>query len=241
MALPGAERIWLWIGTIGMLLGMLYFVGRGWDVEDEDAQEYYIITIFVAATAFTAYLSMATGYGVIHLPFKRQPVYWARYADWLITTPLLLVDLALLADAGRNTIATLVGLDVAMVLTGAVATLTTEGVLGLGVDGTRLLWWGVSTGYFLALLYLLLGRLSEQADRRGGRAADVFRTLRTLTAVLWTLYPVVWLVGPSGLGVIGLFAETAAFMVLDLAAKIGFGALLLQSREAIGASPTAAE
>jgi len=36
MAQPGGEAIWLWIGTAGMFLGMLYFIARGWGVQEED-------------------------------------------------------------------------------------------------------------------------------------------------------------------------------------------------------------
>ncbi len=30
MPQPGSESIWLWLGTLGMFLGMLYFIARGW-------------------------------------------------------------------------------------------------------------------------------------------------------------------------------------------------------------------
>jgi len=51
--------------------------------------------------------------------------------------------------------------------------------------------------------------------------------------VLWALYPMVWLVGTEGLGLLPLYWETAAFMVLDVAAKVGFGFLLLRSRSVL--------
>ena len=67
---------------------------------------------------------MATGAGSTILDDGRE-FYYFRYIDWLITTPLLLLDLALLALArpGRNVglIAGLIGLDVVMILTGLAA------------------------------------------------------------------------------------------------------------------------
>jgi len=238
MAQPGSESVWLWIGTVGMLLGMLYFIAKGRSETDEQMQEFYIITIFVPAIAFTSYLLMALGYGVIEIPNHNQPIYWARYADWLFTTPLLLVDLALLAGASRNTMATLVGLDAAMIVTGLVGTLNGEGLdaLGLSIGGVRLIWWGVSTGFFLVLLYYLLGTLSSQAKDAPSDVLGTFSTLRNLTVVLWTAYPFVWLVGSEGLGVLPLYWETAAFMVLDLTAKVGFGLILLSSRETLNSA-----
>jgi bacteriorhodopsin len=236
MAQPGSESVWLWIGTAGMLLGMLYFIAKGWSERDEQMQEFYIITIFIPAIAFVSYLSMALGYGVIDIPNHEDPIYWARYADWLFTTPLLLVDLALLAGANRNTMATLVGLDVGMILTGLVAALNTEGALGIGNDGVRLVWWGVSTGFFVVLLYYLLATLSSQAKNAPSDVQSTFGTLRNLILVLWSAYPVVWLVGSEGLGLVGLYPETAAFMVLDLTAKVGFGIILLSSRNTLNSA-----
>jgi hypothetical protein len=123
---PEGESIWLLIGTAGMLLGMVYFIAAGWGENDPRKQEFYVITVFVPAIAAVSYLAMSLGYGVttITVDDAERTIYWARYADWLFTTPLLLMDLALLADADRNTIATLIGLDVAMVVTGLMGALT---------------------------------------------------------------------------------------------------------------------
>jgi bacteriorhodopsin len=165
-------------------------------------------------------------------------IYWARYADWLFTTPLLLIDLALLANADRTTIGTLVGLDVMMILTGLAGALSREGQL------VRIVWWAISTGALVVLLYLLLGTLSEKASRQSGEVAALFSQLRNLTLVLWAIYPVIWILGTEGgVEVIPLGVETVAFMILDLAAKVGFGFLLLRSRDvlsAAGASPARA-
>ncbi|MFC6837078.1 bacteriorhodopsin [Halomarina ordinaria] len=232
---PGGERLWLLLGTIGMTIGTLYFVQQGRGEQNPRKQEFYIITVFITAIASVAYLAMALGFGVttIQVGGETTPIYWARYADWLFTTPLLLLDLALLAGANRNTIATLVGLDVGMILTGLVATLTTQGALGLSADAVRLVWWGVSTGFFLVLLYVLLGTLSRSASDRPSEVEELFSTLKNVIIVLWAAYPVVWILGTEGVGLVGLGVETAVFMVLDLSAKVGFGVILLRSRSVL--------
>lgn len=232
-------------GTALMFLGMLYFISSGWGETDEKRQEFFIITIFIAAIAFVNYLAMLLGFGVAELTVAAGeepiPIYWARYTDWFFTTPLLLLDLGLLAGASRNELAALVGLDAAMIGTGALATLTGTGkvvgagttLLGLGVGAQRLIWWGVSTALLLVLLYFLFGTLTQKAGRLGGQARSTFTTLRNVVLVLWLAYPVWWIVGTEGLGVVGLGIETAGFMVLDVTAKIGFGIILLSSREAL--------
>ncbi|MFD1512423.1 bacteriorhodopsin [Halomarina rubra] len=229
MAEVGAESLWLWIGTAGMTLGTLYFVGRGRGVTDRKMQEFYIITIFITTIAASMYLLMATGFGLTEVQVGGEPlaIYWARYADWIFTTPLLLLDLALLAGAHRNTIATLVGLDVFMIATGVIAALEPNATF-------RILWWGISTGALFVLLYVLYSVLSADVSTKPPQVQRLFGQLRTLTVVLWLAYPIVWLVGTEGtLELIPLYWETAAFMVLDLSAKVGFGLLLLRSRSTL--------
>ncbi|SEO69167.1 bacteriorhodopsin [Halogranum amylolyticum] len=238
MVTVGAESLWLWIGTLGMTIGTLYFVGRGRGVTDKKMQEFYIITIFITTIAAAMYLLMATGFGLtqVQVGNRTLDIYWARYADWVFTTPLLLLDLALLAGANRNTIATLVGLDVFMIATGLIAALEPNATY-------RIMWWGISTGALLALLYILVGTLSKQVETRDAEVQSLFSTLRNLTMVLWLLYPVVWILGTEGtIGILPLYWETAAFMVLDLSAKVGFGFLLLRSRAVLekASTPTAA-
>jgi Bacteriorhodopsin-like protein. len=58
------EGIWLGIGTIGMLLGMVYFMAKGWDVQDPNEEEFYVITILIARIAASSYLSMFFGFGL---------------------------------------------------------------------------------------------------------------------------------------------------------------------------------
>lgn len=235
---------WLWIGTAGMLLGMLYFIASGWGETNEKRQEFYIVTIFITAIAFVNYLAMALGFGVTQVTVagEQLPIYWARYTDWFFTTPLLLLDIGLLAGASRNELATLVGLDAAMIGTGALATLTGDwaAISGISTEVQRLVWWGVSTAFLLVLLYFLFGALSEKVRQLPSETQSTFSTLRLMILVLWLIYPVWWIIGTEGLlgdpGLITLQIETAGFMVLDLTAKIGFGIILLRSHDVLDAA-----
>jgi bacteriorhodopsin len=229
MATPGSEAIWLWIGTAGMFAGTLYFVARGWSVTDPKQQLFYILSIFITTIATVSYFMMATGFGLtqVEVGGVMLDIYWARYADWMFTTPLLLLDLALLAGASRNTMYTLVGLDVLMIATGAIAAFTASAPI-------RIVWWGVSTALLLFLLYFLVKALNDAADQQTESVRSLTTTLRNMLIVLWLAYPVVWILGTEGtLGILPLYYETAAFMVLDLVAKVGFGFVLLRSHSVL--------
>lgn len=85
---------------------------------------------------------MATGHGVSyhhtrvrhahkHVPDTHEDVYrqvyWARYVDWSLTTPLLLLDLALLANLNGAHTLIAIAADVIMILTGLFAAFGSEG------------------------------------------------------------------------------------------------------------------
>ena len=235
------EAIWLGIGFVGMLLGTFYFIAKGWGVTDPEQQEYFILTIMVPAIATASYLAMFLGFGhsIVDVPGGEEGlrIYWARYADWLFTTPLLLIDLALLADADRNTIYALVLTDAFMIVTGLVGALENNALT------YRYIWWLVSTISFVFLLYMLYGALSAKISGMDDDTASTFTTLRNLTLLLWTFYPIVWIIGTEGAGLVPLTVETILYMVLDLSAKVGFGFILLRSRAILGdtSTPTPSE
>ena len=100
------------------------------------------MTTLITVTAAISYFGMATGHGVSvhtvqvrhqhdHVPdtFEeiQREVYWARYVDWSLTTPLLLLDLSLLAGLNGAHILIAVVADIIMILTGLFAAFGTEG------------------------------------------------------------------------------------------------------------------
>ena len=230
------EGIWLALGTVLMMLGMVYFLAQGWGVEDPRRKEFYIITTLIPGIAAASYLSMFFGFGLTEVPLETGrvvDVYWARYADWLFTTPLLLLDIGLLAGASNRDIGALVGLDAFMIVTGLAATL-------MKVVIARYAFWTISTIAMLFLLYFLFAVFTEAASDLDEDAKGTFNVLRNLILVAWTLYPILWLIGTEGAGVVNLYVETLLFMILDVTAKVGFGFILLRSRAITdeGSAPT---
>lgn len=72
--------------------------------------------------------TVASGHGHVEVNFggHYRDVYYARYLDWLITTPLLLVDVLLIAKLPTSSWFFAIFADVAMVLTGLFGGLVTE-------------------------------------------------------------------------------------------------------------------
>lgn len=231
----GLGTTFLWIGTVGMLLGLLAFVAMTASAREENKAFYYI-TALIPLIAVSMYFAMALaasnngGFGVAKI--DGHPFFYARYIDWVFTTPLLLLDIALIAlPAGRGRFAligTLIAADIYMILTGLIGGLTT--------GPAKYAWWGASCVAFALILYVIVTRLFAAARSQDAAVGGLVRTLGTVILVLWTAYPIVWLLGTEGLSLFGsdsLTVEIILYAILDVSAKVGFGFLLLSNRKAL--------
>jgi bacteriorhodopsin len=145
--------------------------------------------------------------------------------DWVLTTPLLLLGLLLIAMPRAGTpvdrptvIAGVLGADVFMIATGFLAA-TSEG------DAARWIFYTVSCIAFIAILATAWGPMARAADMAG--TAPLYRRLLTVLTVLWLVYPILWVLGTEGIGVLGLVGEVWVFAVIDVSAKVLFGLLLV--------------
>jgi bacteriorhodopsin len=225
-----AVETWLWIGTIGMLLGavILYFaLVSNKSLRDEgDYQSHF----YVPLIAFTLYLLMALGAGALVTSTGRV-YYFARYIDWSITTPLLLYSLVTsgLHGTGIKRPALVVGLlgaDVYMILTGFVAGLS---------DNPSVKWtfYICSCAAFIAIYGLLFGPF-KKLTATGPHASTYMKKAMFLSAI-WFAYPVVFLIGQEGFRIWSATWDAVFFTLLDLIAKVVYGvwAVSLAKKSAI--------
>ncbi len=58
--------------------------------------------------------------------------------------------------------------------------------------------------------------------------------MATLLTALWIGYPVIWALGPSGIGLYGPVANTALFVLLPIVSKVGFSIYDLSELRRLG-------
>lgn len=223
-------RIWLLLGTIGLVLGTGYFVRAGWGETETAKRRLSAIVVAVTAIGGLAYLLLALGYGATTVRYggETHTVYWLQFVDWLVTTPLILLALSLLAAGTRRTTAALVGFDASMVVLGLATVLTSQGMGGLDADTLRIGLFGASVLAYLGVFLLLVRPLSRSAAEQSTEIAMLFSMLRNVVVVLFGLYPIVWLLGHV-LNVLPTTGLLLAYLLLNLLVKIGFGTLLLRA------------
>lgn len=217
----GTATTWAALGAIGMGLGTLPPLWGLWT--DPDRRGQYLVLSGVTGVAAVAYALMAVDVGTVTVSGRVVSV--ARYVDWLITTPLILLFLTMLGNTGRGSLARLIVADVALLVLGGVAVVVPGPIRWLAFAG------GVAA--FGVLLYELYYHIPTRTTFATERTRTLFVTLRNLTIVLWALYPVAWVLAPSGIGLLTRDMAMLVIAYLDLISKAAFVALAVDGLHAL--------
>lgn len=209
-------RLWLWIAFTGMTIGTLIFGFKSVQTRRREGMEFHLESFFITLWAATLYLTMALGETVTEV--RGETVFWGRYVDWLVTTPLLLLELGVVAGLRPKLLAGVLGADIFMILTGLLANLESL--------PTAYLWYTISTGAFVAIALSLFTEFAASADLRSPRINQLFKKLRNILITLWVAYPIIWILGAEGIEFIPTGIEVALYAIVDLCAKVGFGLVL---------------
>ncbi len=214
--------------TFLILSGITIYFWYRIEVQAAPASRLIRPLILIPLFAAVSYGLMTMEIGTIQI--NGTSLYLPRYIDWLLTTPLIIAIISALALGipvvrMHRLYLVLVFADGAMIVTGIAAALTT------GVWSS--IWYGISTAFFIWMMVLLFGPIRRNISEEQINIRHLFMRLLILIAVLWPIYPVVWLVAPSGLGILDLETEIALYAILDVFAKGIFGYLILSDQETL--------
>jgi len=236
----------LWVVCVLMGISSLIFYAMALRVPVQK-RLFHILTAFITTFAFVSYFAMATGDGISykkstevqthkHVPDTYQDtyreVYWARYVDWSLTTPLLLLDLSFLAGLNGASILVAVVADLIMVLVGLFA--------AFGHSSQKWVYYAIACAAYLVIIWQLgyNGRAMVQA--KGKKTATFFYAIAGFTLILWTLYPIIWGFA-DGARTVGPDGEIIAYAILDILAKPVFGFWLLFTHDSVSETSTSLE
>merc|ERR1712070_1214159 len=161
-----AGRIGLWIAFGCMFLPFLWFWMSA-QKKPVGQRKFEYLSMTINGIASLAYLTMAFGYGATSV--NGQEFFFARYVDWTLTTPLMLLDLILLghgAKAQVETICHVLAIDALMIIGGLIGALQ-------GAWLTAIFWCGYPIAWVLhegtsiisldtaVIIYLILDTISK--------------------------------------------------------------------------------
>ena len=211
-----------------MAVATLSFIGLSY-TKPRTHRIFHYITAAITMVATIAYYSMGSnlGWTPINVEFQRskgivrgnaREIFYVRYIDWVITTPLLLMDLLLTSGLPWPSVMYTILIDEVMIITGLSGALTyTTYKWGYWTFGMTALFW---------IAYVLVFEARKHAYALGSDIGRTFLICGAWTTFLWFLYPIAWGLSEGG-NVIAPDSEAVFYGILDICAKPIFGALLL--------------
>jgi len=152
-----------------------------------------------------------------------------RYMDWLLTVPLLLIEILLvmkLDEREYNSKAWTLGLGSAlMIVSGYYGELVVSGDLT-----PRWMCWFLSMSFFLYIVYELLVGLSEATNSEPDPViAGKIRTAQVMTVISWCTYPIVYLFPMFGISAAkAVMGIQIGYCASDIISKCGVGLVIYQ-------------
>ncbi|MEY3649732.1 MAG: hypothetical protein RL370_435 [Actinomycetota bacterium] len=149
-----------------------------------------------------------------------------RYVDWLLTVPLLLVEviavLALAKEVSRSLITRLVPASAAMIALGYPGEISSD-------QNTQVMYGVLSTLPFIYILYVLFVELGKSLERQPAGVAETVGRLRLLLIATWGVYPIAYIFNIVGDASASSFVTVqVGYTVADVLAKCVFGLTILK-------------
>ncbi len=158
-----------------------------------------------------------------------------RYADWLLTVPLLVAELVAVSGIAKDKVkGVTTKLAVAAVLMIAFGY---PGEIAEPGSSASMMWWAIAMVPFLYILWeLFAGEVGKALKGQSGEIGKKLNNLRYVLLVTWTVYPIAYLLGDSESFLAKAFDLSAGdsstliqvgYTVADVLAKPGYGLLIL--------------
>jgi len=175
-----------------------------------------------AETGAAAQAGMALDFGFAHYNVGY------RYIDWLLTVPLLLVELVavlgLVKAIQSSLLKRLVPAAAAMIILGY------PGDIHVQLFGLSNSMWGLlSTIPFLYIMYVLWVELSKSLSSQSEKVRKIFQGLRLLLIATWGVYPITFIMAMNSTGAPTadeVVAREIGYSIADILAKCLFGLII---------------
>jgi sensory rhodopsin len=161
---------------------------------------------FITATSYSIMsIGLATSESV-----DGQIIYWSRWLFYIVACPLLVYDIAKILSIIQEEYPKLAFLTGLTMLNGFLASfITTQ---------SRWVFFILSSIAFICLLYLIFQ----------GKNNPKIKFIKPFVLGGWSLFPLVFLLAPTGFGILQTLASESLYLILDLVTKLFFGILTIK-------------
>ncbi len=224
------DTTWYLIYISAMAAGALLFWVWSRDPKGVPKDEYWVAMV-IPIWSGLMYFGMLTGQTVIEMP-GRDPLYLGRYLDWIVTTPLLLWALVSTAHFRRHMqrplLAGVIAANIMMIVAGFMGDWASQ-------DWAKWTWFTIGVVCLLIILAITWGRLRATAYEQGDDVGRAYVKVAAFLSLAWLGYPLIWALGPSGVGALPIDTELALFVLLPIVSKVGFSIFDLYELRKLGA------
>jgi len=239
---PNGHRT-LWVVFALMLVSFLAFSALSWSVP-ASKRIFHSLTTTIVLISGLSYFIMATGGGFyFHRSLIRhkhdhgvpdtfqtvhRQVHWIRYVELMLTSPLILADLALLSGLNGSNLFSAIVADLVIIV---------AGFFGATAWGTKAKWgWFVIAiiAYLWVVYTLAMGTRTARA--KGTTVSKFYIAIMSYTVIVWLAYPIIWTVASSTGRRMAVDGEVLAYGILDVLSKGVFGAWLLYTYQRVADS-----
>jgi bacteriorhodopsin len=156
-----------------------------------------------------------------------------RYADWMLTVPLLIVELYIVTKArdasksARSSMTMLILATIGMLVTGYIGETYVAGSETGNALLMRAIWGTISSVFFAYIVFKLYSDVSSAQSYLPGKASLLAGNTKLLLLFTWGFYPIVYCFPFLGLtGASSFVAVQSGYTIADISAKAGYGLLI---------------
>eukprot|EP00935_MAST-01C_sp_MAST-1C-sp1_P000516 g516.t1 len=216
------------IGWGCMFFAACYSIYCAYAYGKKGSRMVYFLAAMTCFIATLAYMCLAYPLGVYNMPTRE--FYYVRYIDWVLTTPIMLYELAVIAGASNDEICWLTGVDIVMIVAGCIG--------GFIDSDEKYAFWGFGMIAFVPIMYYLLVGFQTRVKATGSAELQhLYSVTSRITALFWACYPLVWWAA-EGEGLMSADTEAVVYTILDVVSKAVWAVYICRSSDAISSMQT---
>jgi len=193
-----------WIGAMVFALSSLLFAYI--ETKKQNIKQIFRSHMYVSFITTISYVIMALALATL-VGQSGEVIFWTRWLFYMGSCSILTVDIAhymLKSNIKKTEIAILTSLTM---FCGFLASIT--------LNNYSWLFFALSTVAYIGMLLTLFTKTNENKKSSN--------SIMWYVLITWSLFPIVWILSPTGLGLITTLEEAILYFVLDLITKIAFG------------------
>lgn len=169
-------------------------------------EEYNSINMLVSFTNLVSYAVLFAGINSF-ISAGGEGIYPTRWLFYIISCGLLMYEVGGILKKTKSEKIEMIFFNSLVMLTGYFASIT--------IAPYKWIFFSISSAAFISVLLII-----HRNDKKNTRFTNDVKTYVTLT---WSAFPAIWILAPTGIGVLSAAGTAVLYLLLDIITKVLFG------------------